>query len=103
LIGGIPLVVIEVKDPKEDLNEAFRETRLYATEINAIFHPGLNPLTKLVATNGGRLIAGTWDSAKPQIEMTLSDLTPTSELMAEPICKGIRKWTHPLRCTNAGL
>src|SRR5882724_5145245 len=52
LVGGIPLVVIEAKKPKEDLDEAFREARLYAAEVNAIFHPGTNPLTKVVATNG---------------------------------------------------
>jgi hypothetical protein len=82
LIGGIPLVVIEAKEPGEDLDEAFREARLYASEINAIFHPGINPLVKVVATNGARLLAGSWDSATPQIDMAYSDLSVSSERMA---------------------
>lgn len=58
-ISGIPLVVIEAKEPNEDLEEAFREARLYAAEVNAIYRPGINPLTKVVATNGAQLFAGT--------------------------------------------
>src|ERR1035437_3257313 len=61
LVGCIPIVVIEAKKPEEDLDEAYREARLYATEVNAIYRPGINPLTKVVATNGVRLIAGAWD------------------------------------------
>ena len=83
LIGGIPLLVIEAKDPKEDLDKAFREARLYAAEVNAIFHPGINPLTKVVATNGARLIAGAWDHEKPQIDMTHPEFSASSEKMAQ--------------------
>lgn len=82
-IGGIPLVVIEAKDPTEDIEEAFHEARLYATEINSSFHSGVNPLTKLIVTNGKRLLAGAWDSAKPKIEMVYADFNISSERMAE--------------------
>ena len=37
LPNGIPTVVIEAKKPGEDLVEAYREARLYATEINALY------------------------------------------------------------------
>lgn len=83
LIGGIPLAVIEVKEPQGDIEEAFREARLYASEVNAIFHPGINPLTKVIATNGTRLVAGFWDASAPQINMTFADFNPSSERMAE--------------------
>jgi hypothetical protein len=83
LIGGIPLVVIEAKEPKEDLDEAFREARLYAAEVNAIYRSGINPLTKVVATNGVRLLAGAWDHETPQIAMTHAEFSPSSEKMAE--------------------
>ena len=83
LVGGIPLAVIEAKGPKEDLDEAYREARLYASEVNAAFNPGMNPLTKIVATNGARLIAGFWDSSTPKVCMTHSEFVPTSERMAE--------------------
>jgi len=83
LISGIPLVVIEAKGPDEDLGEAFREARLYAAEVNAIFRPGINPLTKVVATNGVTLLAGTWDHEKPQITMAYAEFSASSERMAE--------------------
>jgi hypothetical protein len=80
--GGFPLVVLEAKSPGEDLEEAFREARLYAAELNAIFTTGVNPLTKVVATDGRGLIAGSWDHVEPSIVMTLSELAPASEKMA---------------------
>jgi hypothetical protein len=83
LVSGIPLVVIEVKKPEEDLDEAYREARLYATEVNAIYHPGINPLTKVVATNGVRLIGGAWDHEKPEIDMTHAEFSASSEKMAQ--------------------
>jgi Type I restriction enzyme R protein N terminus (HSDR_N)/S1 RNA binding domain len=82
LIGGLPLVVIEAKDPNADLDEGFREARLYAAEVNAIFQPGLNPLTKVIAINGSRILAGDWDHVKPQISMSYPELTVSSEKMA---------------------
>ena len=83
LLGGIPLVVIEAKEPKEELDEAFREARLYAAEVNAIYRPGVNPLTKVVATNGVRLVAGAWDHEKPQITMSHAEFSASSQRMAE--------------------
>lgn len=83
LIAGIPLVVIEAKEPNEDLEEGFREARLYAAEVNAIYRPGINPLTKVVATNGARLLAGVWDHERPQIDLSYSEFTASSQKMAE--------------------
>lgn len=57
LVGGIPLAVIEAKGPEENVVNAFREARLYAAEVNAIFRPGVNPLMKVIATNGATLLA----------------------------------------------
>lgn len=83
LIGGIPLAVIEAKEPNEDLDEAFREARLYASEVNAIYRPGINPLTKVVATNGVRLLAGSWDHEKPELDIVRPEFTPSSEKMTQ--------------------
>jgi len=83
LISGIPLAVIEAKEPNEDIEEAFREARLYANEVNAIFRTGTNPLTKVVATNGTRLLAGFWDTSTPLIDITYPEFSPSSERMAE--------------------
>ncbi|HEK0655184.1 TPA: RNA-binding protein [Proteus mirabilis] len=69
-INGLPVVVVEVKKPGEDLLEAFSEARLYATEINSSYPTGANPLTKLIATDGNKWLAGYWDSDKIEIEAT---------------------------------
>ncbi|WP_272517344.1 type I restriction enzyme HsdR N-terminal domain-containing protein [Providencia sp. PROV179] len=64
-IDGLPLIVIEVKKPNEDLNEAFSEARLYATEINSLYPKNINPLSKLIVTDGDNWIIGYWDSDEP--------------------------------------
>jgi energy-coupling factor transporter ATP-binding protein EcfA2 len=81
--GGFPLVVLEAKTPGEDVDEGFREARLYAAELNAIFAPGVNPLTRVVATDGARLVAGSWDHAEPSVHLSLPELEPSSEKMAK--------------------
>jgi hypothetical protein len=83
LIGGIPLAVIEAKGPGEDVVNAFREARLYAAEVNAIFRPGVNPLMKVIATNGATLLAGSWDHETPAIEMKFDELSPSSVKMGQ--------------------
>ncbi|MET4862083.1 type I restriction endonuclease [Morganella morganii] len=69
-INGLPAVVIEVKKPNEDLFEAFGEARLYATEINSLYPTRVNPLTKLVATDGKKWLLGYWDSDNIEIDVT---------------------------------
>ena len=82
VVGGFPLVAIEAKGPDEDLDEAFREARLYAAELNALYESGINPLMRIVATNGSRLVAGMWDQASPVQDLGITDLNPYSEKMA---------------------
>lgn len=69
--GTLPRVVIEAKTPGDSLDEAFREARLYASEINALFPTGLNPLTHIVACNGINIIYGLWDQTTPIIAANL--------------------------------
>lgn len=80
--GGLPLVVIEAKTPGDDLDEAFREARLYATELNATFISGINPVQIVVATDGRKLIAGPTDQELPIHSLALHELYPDSEKMA---------------------
>ncbi|MET3135355.1 energy-coupling factor transporter ATP-binding protein EcfA2 [Oxalobacteraceae bacterium GrIS 1.11] len=82
VFGGLPLVVIEAKTPGENLNEAFREARLYATELNASFITGINPVKFILATDGRKTLAGPVDQESPIHNLNLSDLLPTSEKMA---------------------
>ena len=68
-VKGIPLIIIEAKRPDEDLDEAFREASLYAGELNRKFDSKVNPCHLIMACDGIRLLAGNWDSAKPQFDI----------------------------------
>ena len=72
--GNIPLLVAEGKKPGADIVSAFREARLYAAELNAIYPSGLNPVTKILACNGTRLVAGLWDQATPLIDLSYDEI-----------------------------
>lgn len=62
IVEGLPGVVIEAKKPEEDLDEAYRQARLYANEINKEFPTKINPCELLIATDGLFLYAGNVDS-----------------------------------------
>ncbi|PBQ34690.1 RNA-binding protein [Sphingobacteriaceae bacterium] len=76
-IRGVPVVVIEAKKPKEDLQEAFRQASLYAGEINRLFPSKQNPCELVLACDGIRLLAGTWDSDKPEFEIEVKNWIAT--------------------------
>jgi len=82
VVGGLPLVVIEAKTPGSNLEEAYREARLYAAELNAIHPSGSNPLTYVIATDGVRTIAGPADQAVPLHDLAYDDITPYSAKFA---------------------
>ncbi|MDH5834226.1 type I restriction endonuclease [Luteimonas kalidii] len=63
--SGYPLVVIEAKGPTESAQEGYRQARLYAAELNALYPHDINPSKYVVATNGQKLIFGHADSDTP--------------------------------------
>ncbi len=75
VMRGIPLIIIEAKSPKENLDEGFREARLYATEINASYPKNKNPCNKIIATNGIELWFGFWDKNEPDIKINIQDIS----------------------------
>lgn len=84
LSAGLPLVVVEAKPITDlDLNEAFREARLYATELNALYPPGVAPAYYVIATNGIDLWAGPVDHQDPALKVSVADLKPYSECLEE--------------------
>jgi hypothetical protein len=82
VVGGLPLVVIEAKEPGGDLHTGYREARLYATEVNAAFPSGQNPVYFVVATNGEELWAGPPDQQTAKFQYHVSDLNSYSEGLA---------------------
>lgn len=78
VVSGLPMVIIEAKPPSDDLDEAYREARLYATEINAMFPHCLNPSTIIICSNGKEFIVGYWDSDNSIYDFSLEDLEPSN-------------------------
>jgi hypothetical protein len=71
---GLPLVVIEAKAPSESVEEGYRQARLYAHELNALYQPGFNPTRYVIASNGVELWYGHADSVEPQAKATVATL-----------------------------
>ena len=73
-LGGVPIIVVEVKDPKISPEKGYREARLYATEINKNYPATINPLKYVLATNGLQLYFSPWDSEKDLSIVAVNDL-----------------------------
>jgi hypothetical protein len=78
LIAGIPIVIVEAKAPGEDLKDALREARLYATELNARYPAGINPCNRVVVTDGAHIFLSSWDSQVIDLEVAFEDINPAS-------------------------
>lgn len=85
ICDGLPLVIIEAKTPGEDLDEALREARLYASEINSAYQRNVNPCERVIATDGVNLLASYWDQAAPLIRIRRDQFNPTSIEFAQLI------------------
>lgn len=76
LIDGIPCVIVEAKMPNEDTQEAFRQARLYANEINATYKKGVNPCSIIIVTDGIDICAGYVDHDTPEVTVKVNELNP---------------------------
>lgn len=87
---GLPLVVIEAKAPSESVEEGYRQARLYAHELNALFATGLNPAKFIVASNGKELWYGYADQAEPLSKAIVANLGAYSSDVAA--LQGLISW-----------
>jgi len=86
ILHGLPLLVIEAKHPDDnDLEEAMREARLYATEINSLFPSKLNPCQKLIATNSLHTLCSSWDDNSISIEISNNEIEASHPKLAQLI------------------
>lgn len=81
-LSGLPIAIVEAKAPGVDLTEAYREARLYAAELNAIFPSGLNPTSLLLASNGTETWIGPADQSEPSLKLSFDEVEPFSAAMA---------------------
>ena len=72
-IRGIPVLVLEAKKTTEDLNIAYSEARMYATEINSKFEHGVNVNIIIMVSNGAETWAGYYDTAEPLLKLMFDD------------------------------
>ena len=79
IINGIPNIIIEAKAPNSDLEDALRESRLYATELNSEYPNNINPCQIVVASDGLRTISGYWDQKEFSVEILSEEIDPSSE------------------------
>lgn len=77
-ISGVPLIIIEAKKPNEDLNEAYRQACLYASELNREFPSKINPCELVIASDGKFLYAGNIDTNKPDYKIAFADWNNTN-------------------------
>jgi hypothetical protein len=79
VIAGFPLLVIEAKKPNEDLQNAYREARLYAAELNAVYPSKLNPVSRILVTDGLKFLAGHADTNEPAVRLEYDDFDVYSQ------------------------
>lgn len=65
VIDGVPSLIVEAKAPGENLKEALREARLYASEVNSLYPKNINPVQFAIASDGSSILASYWDQAEP--------------------------------------
>lgn len=71
---GLPLVVVEAKGPEESVAEGYRQARLYAQELNALFSSDFNPTRFIIASNGIELWYGHADHSEPLAKAMVATL-----------------------------
>ena len=91
VIDGLPFVIIEAKAPGEDLEEAAREGRLYATEINSAYPRDFNPCQMVVVTDGNILATYSWDSDEAIVDLKAEDLDLMNEKFAQLLLRLSRR------------
>jgi hypothetical protein len=78
IISGLPIFIVEVKPPGEDIDEAAREARMYASELNSLFSSGINPCVRVVATDGHRIVSGPHDTKEYDCDVTFQEVDITN-------------------------
>lgn len=84
-ILGFPVLVIEAKHPNESVEEGFRQARLYATELNALYNHEVAPTKFVIASNGVDLWYGYSDQAEPIGKASCSSLGSYSAVIADMV------------------
>lgn len=82
-VDGLPCVIVEAKAPGEDIAEAAREARLYATEINSNYKKNINPCSRIIVSDGNIIKTYHWDENEPNNSFLIKDINPANQLYDE--------------------
>lgn len=82
---GLPILVVEAKHPREPIEEGFRQARLYATELSALFAHGIAPAKFVIASNGIDLWYGYADHSEPIAKEACGALGGYSRAIADMV------------------
>lgn len=77
--GGIPFAVIEAKSPSSGVDEAYREARLYASELNSLYRSGISPVKYIIASDGMSLVAGYADQSLYKYSISFDEIDVYNE------------------------
>jgi hypothetical protein len=80
--SGFPLLVVESKRPDEPIEQALREAHLYANRINNRHPPNINPISHVLACNGGQFALAKSDSETEVLYAKVEDLRPGTDILA---------------------
>ncbi len=73
-VAGVPILIVEAKDPETGSAAGYREARMYAAEVNKRFPSDCNPVRQILSSDGRTLIYGPWDSEAEAVSIDLDDL-----------------------------
>jgi len=76
ITNGLPTIIIEAKTPGENIDEAIRQARLYATEINSMYKNNINPCSRVIVTDGEQVVACFWDQDVPYASFLVKEIDP---------------------------
>lgn len=80
---GFPILVAEAKHPSESIAEGYRQARLYAAELNALYPHGVMPARFVLASNGVELWFGHSDHVEPSVKEQCNLLGPYSPAISK--------------------
>ena len=79
VLRGLPLLVIEVKSPDEEIDIAFAEAQMYASIINSKFPHKITICNKIIVSNGKETWCGYSDCAEPELKLSFEDFYTENE------------------------
>lgn len=79
---NLPVIVIDVKHPDEDLDKWVYQPAGYAATLNRRYRSGENPVQYAILTNGHIFTVYPWDSDIPVFHLRFEDFVEGNEIFA---------------------